>query len=214
MSMKMRSFGMAILLAAFFLAGGVTSVRADSIAPGAPAGPDPFTFNFDEQGNGYFSPSSGAPFGPLNGALAADPSNGGVLALTFMLPPGVTVGNGDVEVFDVVGSTTTLGDIIRFTDASGNLTGATADRVIFYSDADSTPSDTSIGDTGFPSNKGTGATATLTEVGPEGANGFTYNTPGGNTFNGTSDGTLPEPGSLFLLGSGLLGIVGFMRKKK
>jgi hypothetical protein len=48
------------------------------------------------------------------------------------------------------------------------------------------------------------------EVGPEGANGFTW-TPSPNTYNGISD--TPEASSFLLLGTGLLGIAGYMRRK-
>ena len=214
MSMKMRFLGMVMFLAALILAGGVPSVRGNTIGPGAPGGPDPFVFNFDENGNGVIS-QNGGPFLPLNGALAPDPSNGFAPALTYMLPTGVTVGNWDVEVFDG----TALGDVIRFTDGSGNLTGTTADRVIFYSDVTSGDAADSIADVAAPpTNLGTGAVTTVTEQGTEGANGFTYTSPtppGGSpdTFNGISDGTLPEPTSLILLGSGLLGILGITRRK-
>src|SRR5262245_16759615 len=93
-----------------------------------------FVFNFDENGNGMISISGGA-FMPLNGSLMPDPSNGGALALTYLLPATATpVGNGDVRIFEPAATSAILSDVLRFTDANGSLTGLTADRMIYYSD--------------------------------------------------------------------------------
>jgi hypothetical protein len=177
-----------------------------------------FTLNFDEMGNATLSINGGAT-STLTGALVSNPKNVGIaggMALTFMFPTGITVGNGDVVVSE--GTGLPASDAIRFTDALGNLTGNTADRMIFYSDQDDLP--LLLADTGLPSNLGTGTSVTVTETAlPGGGNGFTYSsavTPGGlsDVYNGISDPSpVPEPTSLFLFGTGLLGIVGYGRKK-
>jgi len=121
-----------MFVVAVFLAGVVTPLQAQG--PGGipvPPNPDPWVFNFDEQGNGSIS-INGGPFQTLNGSLRPDPSGSGIAnALTYFLP--ATVSNGDVRISD--GSLTgPLGDVIRFTDANGNLTGFSADRMLYYSD--------------------------------------------------------------------------------
>jgi len=101
--------------------------------------------------------------------------------------------------------TSVTSDVLRFTDNSGGLTGVTGTgaRMIFYSDVPEPSSPAAdLADTGFPTNLGTGTQITRSEVGPEGANGFTY-TPGAaypanNQYVGISD--VPAP----LIGHGLL----------
>jgi hypothetical protein len=177
-------------------------VQAGPISPGQsnPGNPDPFIFNFDENGNGIIS-IDGGPFIPNNGTLQPDPSNGGKLALTYFLPASQLPGEeGDVLIYESPG---VLSDVIRFTDADGNLDLGTGDRMIYYSDIGD--ADLALADTGFPSNLDL-SSISVNETGPEGANGFTYGTP--NIFNGVSDGRLavPEPGSLIMLTSSVLGL--------
>jgi hypothetical protein len=129
-------------------------------------------------------------------------ANGGSLALTYFLPASqVPVGNGDVLIYE---SSDILSDVIRFTDADGNLTGATADRMIYYSDVNESAAEVaSLADTGFPSNVDLSAIS-VDETGPEGSNGFTYGFP--NVYNGASDVPgVPEPGSAMMLTSALIG---------
>jgi phospholipase C len=167
---------------------------------------DPFTFNFDENGNGMIDFRDFMGFRTNNGALEADPTQpGNPLVLTYHLP--TVMVNGDVRVWEN-SAATILSDVLRFTDAAGNLTGQTADRMIYYSDLpeqnESGPDD--LADTGFPAvlrpNDGGG----IFETGPEGNNRFQW-APGGtvdNVFNGISDA--PEPGTtgLILLGAATL----------
>src|SRR5262249_32955462 len=61
----------------------------------------PFTFNFDEFGNGSIS-VNGSAFTSLPGSLLADPSQpGNPLVLTYILPDSVSpVGAGTVPIHD------------------------------------------------------------------------------------------------------------------
>jgi hypothetical protein len=150
-------------------------------------------------------------FKTLNGTLQADPSgSGNATVLTFFLP--ATVGNGDVSIFD--GSLTgPLDDVIRFTDAQGRLTGFSADRMLYYSDnTDADPAGV-LADTASPPINRQTSGPNVVELGPEGNTGFVYTIPSDNLYIGTSDGVVPEPGSLSLLGTGLIGLAGFVRRK-
>jgi hypothetical protein len=61
-----------------------------------------------------------------------------------------------------------------------NLTGHTADRMIYYSDIIPGDVETDLADTPFaPINLGVGATATAAESGPEDNNFFSYEGVGG-----------------------------------
>jgi hypothetical protein len=128
----------------------------------------------------------------------------GGLCLTYLLPGVIHFDNGDVAISDSA-TALVLGDGLRFTDATGDLTGTTADRMIYFSDLDN-ENDGALADTGFPTNFSTTQNPSFTalEVGPEGANSFTvkiFDT----TFNGISDGSaVPEPATVVLLGSSAL----------
>jgi hypothetical protein len=195
--------GITLFMAGLLQAAIVLPVQADPISPGQHniSNPDPFIFNFDENGNGIIS-IDGGRFIPNNGSLQPDPSNGGKPALTYFLPASqIPVEEGDVLIYESPG---VLSDVIRFTDADGNLSFGTGDRMIYYSDIGD--ADLALADTGFPSNLDL-SSISVNETGPEGANGFTYGSP--NVYNGISDGRLavPEPGSLILLISAVLGLV-------
>jgi len=164
---------------------------------------------FDENGNGSYN-VDGGQFFPLLGALMPDPSNGGVLALTYILPAAIgagNLGNGDVGVLEVTGARS---DGVRFTDAQGRLTGATADRLIYYSDPDEGEGVRDLADTGFPTNFDPGFN--VNEVGPEGNDGFEFGSP--NHYVGISDAPVPEPSGIALFGLGALGLLGYVSRRR
>ena len=182
----------------------------------------PFVVNLDENGTGSISISHG-PFTPLPGVLAPDPSNGGALALTYFFPASAPfLGTGTLLSYED-SSLTSLSDALRFTDATGNISGSgTADRMIFYSDAE--PGDTALADTGFPSNiTSGGAIPGVEAIGaaaglPPGDSGFTFivpdkpgtKCPDCEIFHVISEQAVPEPASCVLLLT-VLGLVGVPR---
>jgi hypothetical protein len=155
----------------------------------------------DENGHGTILFPASAPV-PTSGVLAADPGPGGLLsALSYNLlgPPGLIA--GDLVLLEPPGST--ISDIIRFNPAGTGSPGYPA-SVVFYSDNLDGGGD--LADTGFPSTLYTNV-VTVTEVGPEGNNGFLYtptaNQPGFVTgFSVTYDlisDSAPEPASATLM---------------
>ena len=87
--------------------------------------------------------------------------------------------------------------------------------MIFYSEFETGEINADLADKGFPTNLGTGNFAARLEVGAEGSNGFIYQPgapyPNNNEYRGTSDAVVPEPTTLLLMGSGLLGLAGWRR---
>jgi len=126
------------------------------------------TIKVDENGRGTFTNTAGF-FSTLSAAMLPDPGPGGLpAALTYDLlnPPGLTA--GDLIIREL--GSQSISDIIRFNPNQIGPGGGTG-TLVFYSDSYDTP--LALADTGFPTALYTN-TLTVTEVGPEGNNGFTY----------------------------------------
>jgi len=186
------------MIAILLLGTGLGSARADFLA-GSPAGVDPFRFQFDEYGNGIIS-INGGPLQPLNGSLLADPTQPGKFALTYFLPQLVTT--GDARVWDDFPFRTQLGDVLRFTNANGDLNGqVNGDRMLFYSDNLEMEFPPAPADTGFPAMLFPRDNGGVFETLPEGNNSFIFFAES-NQYIGISD--LPEPASIIMLSIGAL----------
>lgn len=163
----------------------------------------------------------GGPVIPLTGVLAADPGPDGLaLALTYTFGS-VVLTAGDVGLLDPI--TGLLSDAIRFNAAgTGDDPGYLA-SLVFYSD--SSDGADALADTGFPGSAYANSVL-LQEIGFEdGANGITYTPSIGQP--GFVDGSsityviisdtataVPEPATLGLIGAGVLGLLGYTRRRK
>jgi hypothetical protein len=194
-----------------------------------PSDHDPLLLKFDENGNASIRVNNGA-FQPLTGALGTDPSvpaaPGNPPVLIYNLP--LQVVSGDVRILEPLSTNGELSDALRFTTLSGagkgvidgSVTGAGRTVMIYYSDfVPGDPDDNALADTGFPSNLGTGLVTSITEVGPEGHNGFDYLPagvpfPANNEYIGISD-SIPEAGTWAMMIVGFVGLsfAGFRKAK-
>jgi PEP-CTERM motif-containing protein len=158
----------------------------------------------DEDGNGIGTIGGGS--------LKPDPGPGGLPSvLTYNLPFTATQGDvGLLSIEPLVGFA--IFDIIRF---NGNGT------LDFY--FDNVPFFDSLGDTPGPPLISYANRILILEVGPEGNNGAFYTPtvgqpgfdPSGPTFHFVSDGSaVPEPASIAILGTALLGIAVFRRRRQ
>jgi hypothetical protein len=182
------------------------------------------TITVDENGNGKFTNSSDFMSG-LASALVPDPGPGGhPSALTYDLlnPPGLVPG---VVFLMEPGMQRVDSDLIRFNPTS--FIGG-AGSLVFYSDIE-TGDTGDLADDHFPDAEYTDAISRV-EVGPEdGMNGLVYTPTAGMpgfvagaagpvTYDIISDTgnttVVPEPGSLALLASGGLPLLGLLRRRR
>jgi len=183
------------------------SVCALALLGGAVCAQSP-DIGFDENGNGFVYGK------PLPWGTGPDPGPGGLpMVLWYKLPFQPTV--GDLILSEQTGI---ISDVVRFGEYQ---------TVFFYSDnldVDQPGSTKDLADVGFPTANWP-VTVVVPEQGTEGQDGVIYvpqpgmpgyplNAPAGVVYKIVSDGVIPEPGSLLALGAGLIGMAGFVVRRR
>jgi hypothetical protein len=197
--MKVSRYLLATLSLGVLLVLSSTSVKAQTFS---------ITVSADENGNGTLTNTAGFN-GVLPAALLPDPGPGGLpVALTYGLlsPPGLTA--GDLIILDSPG---VISDVIRFNPQTNG------GSFVYYS----LLGGGQLADTGLPSAFYTNAFSVL-ETDPvtiytptSGQPGFVTGAGGPVTYRFTgSQAQTPEPASLILLGSGVAGGIGFLRRRR
>jgi hypothetical protein len=142
------------------------------------------------------------------GVIGTDPGPGGLTGVLIYTLPFLGF-QGDVFLTEGPGGA--IMDVLRF---NGNGT------VIFYSD--NTGGIDSLADTTSPPSTFYSNSVTLIEIGPEGLAGADYTPTAGQpgydpnsiaTYRFQSDGTIPEPASMFLMASGFAGLAFLVRRR-
>ena len=183
----------------------------------------------DENGNGILDFTSGGGCGAnikvtITGVLAPDPGPLGLSSvLTYNLggPPPPPLVAGDVRLTNAAEcSPPCFLDVVRFNPAGTGGPSYPA-SLLFYSD--SMDGIDSLADTPSPPGASYTNVVSIAEVGPEGNNSAFYTPADGQpgfvpgftvSYHFISDATaIPEPGTLGLLGAGLLGLAGAIRRK-
>jgi len=174
----------------------------------ATASAQSLSIQFDEYGNGLFNGT------PLKFVASAVEPLSGQATLMYILP--FTVTRGDLVLTEGTAVPATLTDIIRFDNDAASLNGL----AYFFSDLpDPNETPVPLADTGIPPVT-TLLSVTMPELGTEGNDGATYPAANGSpgtalvagalqpvTYTIVSDGNLPEPATLSLLGIGALALI-------
>jgi hypothetical protein len=180
--------------------------------------------SFDENGNGFVTRTTDGVTRTLTSlGNVVDPIDPAFKPLGYDLMHNALVGGTPVSDGDFIISENSaiLSDIVRFEKG----------MILVYSEKgdDELTGKPDLADVGITTSRIIipGFTPTLDETGPEGVNGifnftptndepgFMVSPPGPVTYNFFSDGSLPEPASIFLLGiGGALGVGYALRRRQ